>query len=388
MTGACFRRKVSSGSDSQPHIGGEPLLITGAIRSPGIVLILGCAFLLAAQAKAQSDASPLAPNVGTKRSSLPDQSPSDGRAEKLASEPGSIRGRVVDFKGDAIIGAHVKLTGANQTYMSDVDTDEEGQFVFQGIAAGEWKLTISAEGFSPQTMPLLMHSGDKPELSPITLSLATEVTEVRVSLSTVEMAQEQIRDQEKQRLLGIVPNFYVSYIPDAAPLSTRQKFELAWKSTIDPVSLTAVGVIAGVDHASNRFSGYGQEWAGFGKRYAASYGNFVIGTYMRGAVLPTVFRQDPRYFYKGTGSKRSRLLYAMANSVIFRGNNKHWQPNYSSILGHLAAGGISNLYYPPQDRHGASLTFENALIGIGASTVINVLQEFVFRKITPSASHQ
>jgi hypothetical protein len=98
-------------------------------------------------------------------------------------------------------------------------------------------------------------------------------------------------------------------------------------------------------------------------------------------------KQDPRYFYKGTGSTRSRILYAIANSVICKGDNKRWQANYSNILGSLAAGGISNLYYPAADRNGAALTFENALIGIGSTAAANILQEFVIRKLTPNPSN-
>ncbi|MGA8182520.1 MAG: carboxypeptidase regulatory-like domain-containing protein, partial [Terriglobia bacterium] len=84
----------------------------------------------------------------------------------------------------------------------------------------------------------------------------------------------------------------------------------------------------------------------------------------------------PRYFYKGSGSKGSRFLYAIANSVICKGDNGRWQANYSNILGNLAGGGISNLYYPAQNRTGAKLMFQNALIGIGATAVVNVIEEF------------
>ena len=97
------------------------------------------------------------------------------------------------------------------------------------------------------------------------------------------------------------------------------------------------------------------------KRYGAGYADIVTGTFIGSAILPSLLKQDPRYFYKGTGSTRSRILYAIANSVICKGDNGRWQANYSSILGSLAAGGISNLYYPAQDRNGAGLTFENAL---------------------------
>ncbi len=144
-----------------------------------------------------------------------------------------------------------------------------------------------------------------------------------------------------------------------------------------------MGIIAGVRQANNTYSGYGQGAAGYGKRYAAAYGDFLTGTFISNAILPSLLKQDPRYFYKGTGSKRSRILYAIANSVICKGDNGNWQANYSNILGSLASGGISNAYYPAKDRNGAALTFENAGVNIGATAAANLVQEFLFKKLTP-----
>jgi hypothetical protein len=221
----------------------------------------------------------------------------------------------------------------------------------------------------------------------VALGLATKKTEMQVEVPRMEVAEEQIKEQEKQRVLGIVPNFYVSYVPNPAPLSSKQKFELAWKTTVDPVTLLLTGAIAGLQQANNSFRGYGQGAQGYGKRYGADYANVVTGTFIGNAILPSLLKQDPRYFYKGSGSTRSRVLYAIANSVICKGDNGRWQPNYSDILGGLAAGGISNLYYPAQDRNGAALTFENAAIEIGATAAANFLQEFLIRKLTPNARH-
>jgi hypothetical protein len=142
-----------------------------------------------------------------------------------------------------------------------------------------------------------------------------------------------------------------------------------------------------VEQAQNHFRGYGQGAQGYAKRFGAGYADTVAGTFVGSAILPALLKQDPRYFYKGTGSTPSRLAYAIANSVICKGDNRRWQVNYSNILGNMAAGGISNLYYPAQDRDGAGLTFENAAIGIGASAIANVFQEFVIRKLTPKAAN-
>jgi hypothetical protein len=152
---------------------------------------------------------------------------------------------------------------------------------------------------------------------------------------------------------------------------------------IDPITLLSTGFFAGIEQAQNSFSSYGEGAEGYGKRFAANYADNVIGTMIGAAMLPSLLKQDPRYFYKGTGSKRSRVGYAVAMSVVCKGDNGHWQPNYSGLSASLASGAISNLYYPAADRNGVSLTFENTGIGIGESAVQNLFQEFFLRRLTP-----
>jgi len=281
-------------------------------------------------------------------------------------------------------GAQVSLVREGETSHQQVLSDQDGQFSFSAVSSGNFQVTITATGFDPQTATGTLHPGESYTVPPITLKVATEMTEVHVAPTTSQIAEDEIKQQEKQRVLGVVPNFYVTYLPDAAPLTPGQKFELAWKTTIDPVTFLITGAVAGIQQAQNEFSGYGQGAQGYGKRFGASYADLLTGTFIGSAILPSLLKQDPRYFYKGTGTVRSRALYAIANAVICKGDNKRWQVNYSNILGNLAAGGISNLYYPAQNRNGVGLTFENALIGIGATAAANLLQEFVVRKITPN----
>jgi hypothetical protein len=299
---------------------------------------------------------------------------------------GSISGRIVGPTGVAIAGATVSLSREDQSLNQDVQSDDDGRFSVANLAAGPFRLTVTSPDFAAQTLLGNLRPGESYVVPQIALAIATEVTEVRVVPSQAEVAEEQVKEQEKQRALGFIPNFYVSYVPDAAPLAPKQKFGLAWKTMIDPVTFGLTGAIAGVQQARNDFSGYGQGAEGYAKRYGAAYAGSVSGTLIGGAILPALFKQDPRYFYKGTGSKRSRVLYAMKNSVMCKGDNGNWQVNYSGIIGGLAAGGISNLYYPEKDRNGVGLTFENALIGIGATAAANILQEFVVRKLTPHVS--
>ncbi|HEX3543110.1 MAG TPA: carboxypeptidase-like regulatory domain-containing protein [Candidatus Acidoferrum sp.] len=297
---------------------------------------------------------------------------------------GIINGAVVDQTGAAVAGAEVKLTREPPSQTRTVATAEDGQFTLLNIEPGPFQLTITSAGFATQAVSGTLRSGETYTVPQIALLVATSVTETRVTPNTADVAQDEIKVQEHQRVFGVVPNFYVSYISNAAPLTPRQKFQLAWKTSIDPVSFGVTGIVAGIEQAQNDFGGYGQGMKGYAERYGAAYGNFVIGTYIGSAILPSLWKQDPRYFYKGTGTKRSRALNAVAQSVICKGDNGHWQLNYSGLIGGLAASGISNIYYAPKDRDGVGFTFENALIGIGTTAVTNLLQEFVIRKWTRS----
>ena len=310
------------------------------------------------------------------------QTPEQGSA-------GSIHGVVVDHEGTVCEGAHVSLTQAGPTApaVKLAISGSDGRFVFGDVPAGAFTITIFSEGFATQVITGSLHQGESYEAPPVRLLVTTAQSEVQVSASREEIAQELFKEEEEQRVLGIIPNFYVAYSPDAPPLTSRQKFHLAWRSSIDPITLLATGSFAGIEQADNSFSGYGQGAQGYGKRFAANYADNFIGTMIGGAILPSLLKQDPRYFYKGTGSARSRIFYAIANAVICKGDNGHWQPNYSSLAASLAAGGISNLYYPSADRNGVSLTFENSGIGLASSAVENLFQEFVVRKLTPKLTN-
>lgn len=345
--------------------------VRGAVGPPASLPWLGLAVLLCAF-----------PALAQSQQSAPQAAASGNPQQSDQQSSGMISGTIVDQTGAAVAGARIKLAREDPFPSQEAVSDDDGRFSFVNIAPGPFYFTITSAGFAAQTYSGTLRPGDFHVVPPITLAVATAVTEVTVE-PTAELAEKQIKEQEKQRVLGVVPNFYVSYIPDAAPLTPKQKYELAWKTTIDPVTFVIVGATAGFEQGLNQFSGYGQGAQGYGKRYGAAYADAVTGTFLGGAVLPSLMKQDPRYFYKGTGSTRSRILYAIANSVICKGDNGRWQFNYSGILGGLASGGISNAYYPPKDR-GAGLVFENEGIGIGGAAVSNLIQEFLIPKLTPN----
>jgi hypothetical protein len=300
---------------------------------------------------------------------------------------GCLSGSVLDQSGAVVAGAHIKVSGENQPSIPEAVTGSNGQFFLANLSPGSFQLTITSAGFATRTYSGILHAREIETVPPIILEVAASVTAVQVALTQEQVAEEQIKVEEKQRVIGMIPNFYVSYVPDAVPLTAKQKFKLAARTVVDPFTFVFVAGAAGIEQWQNHFIGYGQGFEGYAKRFGANYADNFNATFIGGAILPSLFRQDPRYFYKGTGSLEVRFFYALAMSVICKGDNKRWQPNYSNILGNLAAGGLSNLYYPPQDRNSVGLTFDNAAIGIGSNALGNLLQEFLIPKLTPHRPH-
>jgi hypothetical protein len=293
-----------------------------------------------------------------------------------------MTGTVTASDGHVIVGAQVTLVSQPSKSQQTSLTDGAGAFSFAGLSPGTFQITVTADGFAPWVSDILTLSDRQQYQVPeISLEIASANTTVHAVFTGYDLAEQQVHLQEKQRVLGVFPNFYTSYVWKAEPLTSGQKFRLAWRAAIDPVTFLSTGAVAGIQQWENDFSEYGQGASGYGKRYGANYADSFIGLMLGGAVFPSLLHQDPRYFYKGTGSIRSRALYALSTVVICRGDNGKWQPNYSNVLGTFAAGGISNAYYPANDR-GFGLTVENSLIGLAAGGGAALLQEFLIRKIS------
>ncbi|MGD0798571.1 MAG: carboxypeptidase-like regulatory domain-containing protein [Acidobacteriaceae bacterium] len=304
-----------------------------------------------------------------------------------AHGPGAITGFVADADDASISKARLTLTpdppaAENPTPPPIATTSEDGAFTLANVPPGPFLLTIAAPGFATRQLPGTLHPSETLDLSTIILTAAGAATEVHVTASQTEIAQAQIGEEEKQRVLGVIPNFYVSYVSHPVPLTPSQKFQLAFRTLIDPVNLILNGVAAGAEQATDTYA-WGEGVEGYTKRYSAAYGSFLTSDMIGDAALPILFKQDPRYFYKGTGSIHSRFYYAVANAVICKGDNGRWQVNYSAILGGIASGAIANLYYPAVNRTGAALTFESAGIGTAISAAGNLFQEFLIPHLTP-----
>ncbi|MGA8671237.1 MAG: carboxypeptidase regulatory-like domain-containing protein, partial [Terracidiphilus sp.] len=216
------------------------------------------------------------------------------------------------------------------------------------------------------------------------LKVADPTESVTVYASTAQIAVEQVHVEEQQRVLGFIPNFYVVYdSQNAVPLTTKLKFQLAMRVSVDPVTLGGVAFMAGVRQAAHT-PNYVLGAQGYGQRVGAEVANGFSDILIGGAILPSLLRQDPRYFYQGTGTTRSRLEHALASPFVCKGDNGRWQPNYSSLGGDLASSALMNTYYPQSNR-GAGMVFGQFSINTAERALSGIVQEFVLRKLTPRA---
>ncbi len=262
-----------------------------------------------------------------------------------------------------------------------------GEFSFIEILPGSYFVIVNAKGFAVFTSAeFAVAALQAYEVPNISLSLAATNMEVTVRPTDV-IAAEEIRAEEKQRLVGILPNFYTSYVPDAAPLTWKQKFALATRGTFDPIAMVGVGFAAGVEQATNSFAGYGQGAEGYGKRFAAKLADGRSSDYLTHAIFPTLLHQDPRYYYQGSGTMKSRLLHAIGSAFFTRGDDGRTEPNYSYVLGDMCSGALSNLYYPQANR-GAHLVLSNAAVGLAGRVGGNILREFLPKHSTTNVPEE
>jgi hypothetical protein len=296
-------------------------------------------------------------------------------------ERGHITGTVTDVNNDTVPSANVVLEGTGLKEPSKVMSDSNGSFKFDDVDAGTYTVTISATGFGNWTSPAVtVAPGQYVILNGSQLKIAEALTTVSVTYSPEKAATEQVKREEAQRVFGFVPNFYVVYDRDPEPLSTKLKFQLALRTSIDPVTIGGVGVLAAI-HQAGDTPNYRQGWGGYGERFGAAAADGISDIMIGGAILPSLLHQDPRYFYQGTGTNKSRVFHALSSPFVCRGDNGKLQPNFSSVGGDLSSSALSNLYYPPSNR-GAGLVFGNFVISTGERMLSSVIQEFVLPRFT------
>jgi Carboxypeptidase regulatory-like domain len=306
-------------------------------------------------------------------------------AEPPNTKTGRILGTVADISDDPVPDAAVVLQGPAGNRLAAV-TKEDGSFAFPYVTPGiVYLVTVTAEGFAEWSSSVTVEPGQNKTLTDIKLRILTVQRAVTVSYSEKEVAAQEFKAEEQQRILRFIPNTQVVYEPHPEPLTTKMKFELAYKDLTNPVFFARAAAWAGVQQA-NDTPKYRQGAIGYGERFGAGLADASTEGLFGNAILPSLLHQDPRYFYQGTGTKWSRARHAMLAAFVCKGDNGASQPNYSTWGGSLIASSISMAYLPDSNR-GPGHVFRTFGIGMSLHVASSLAQEFILDKFTSKGKH-
>jgi Carboxypeptidase regulatory-like domain len=305
--------------------------------------------------------------------------------EAVNTKTGNILGTVVDTSDDPIPGAVVVLKAPDHEPLTVV-TKDDGGFAFRETSSGiAYQLTVTADGFTNWSSSVTVDPGEDKTLNDVKLRILAVERAVTVSYSSKQVAAQQLKTEEQQRVLGFIPNIYVTYEPHPEPLTSKMKFHLAYKSLTSPVFFVRTAAWAGVQQAANT-PDWQQGAKGYGKRLGAGFADATSEGLIGNAILPSLLHQDPRYFYQGSGTNKSRALHAFLAPFICKGDNGKTQPNYSTWGGSLISSSLALTYYPSSDRN-AQHVFKNFGMGVGLHVAGSLAQEFIVSKFTSKGKH-
>jgi len=306
-------------------------------------------------------------------------------SEAANTKTGSILGTAVDSSDDPIANATVVLQGPAGNRLT-VASKDDGSFAVHDVTPGiAYQITVTAEGYAEWTSTVTVDPGQEKTLTDVKLRILAGQRAVTVSYSSKEVATQQLKAEEQQRVLRFIPNMYVVYDPHPEPLTAKMKFALAYKSLTHPTFFVFEAAWAGVLQAS-RTPNYGQSTKGYFERFGINLAGGASEGLFGNAILPSLLHQDPRYFYQGTGTKGSRARHAMFAPFVCKGDNGRWQPNYSQWGGTLISASLANTYYPDSNR-GAGLVFRNFGTNMALHVVGSLAQEFILSKVTSKGKH-
>jgi hypothetical protein len=306
-------------------------------------------------------------------------------SEAEKAKTGSILGKVVDTSDDPIPGATVVLQGPAGDRLTVV-TKDDGSFAFHGATSGlAYHVTVTAEGFADWSSSVTVEPGQEKTITDVKLRILAVQRAVTVKYSSKEVATQQVKAEEQQRIFRFIPNIYVVYDPHPEPLTTKMKFHLAYKGLTHPTFFGLEAAWAGIQQAANT-PDWPQNAKGYGERFGANLASGVTEGLFANAILPSLLHQDPRYFYQGTGTKGSRARHAILAPFVCKGDNGASQPNYSQMGGLLISASLSNAYYPESNR-GAGLVARNFGTNMGIHVALGLAQEFLLNKVTSKHKH-
>ena len=190
-------------------------------------------------------------------------------------------------------------------------------------------------------------------------------------------SQEDSKGKQTKRMLWVVPNFgAVSANTQLPPMSTREKFVLAaHDSVLDYSSYTWAGILAGQSMLLNSDPELGHGITGYGRYYWRTFTDGVSGTFFTEAIVPWIAHEDPRYYTLEQGGFFRRTGYAISRAFVTKTDSGRTRFSFSEVVGNGLEAGLSNAYYPPQER-GLRQTATNWGTQMESAVLNHILQEF------------
>jgi len=295
-----------------------------------------------------------------------------------------ITGVVSDIQGGLIPGAHVlaERAGAPASESQEANASNLGHFRFSDLAPGTYSVTISSPGFETYSLQdIILKPGESFELPEVALPIARTAADATVTITEQQLAEVELNDELHQRVLGILPNYYTSYIWDAAPLNMRQKFKLAIRSATDPVFFASTGITAGIRLANNSDPEYGSGVSAYFTIYAADYGDALVGRVVTSVFLNTLFHEDPRYFVMTNGSVLARSWHAVSSTFMQRGDDKRYHPAYANFIGNASAALLTSTWHQGSNTGLGQQVLNDTFLDLGGLAIRNMAREFLFRHL-------
>lgn len=261
------------------------------------------------------------------------------------------------------------------------------------------ELPDAPEASAPQSTPATSPAATPQNpATPAPATGATQTTQQPSSSSSVQpvptaeetkeqkaaRAKQELEAEEKQRLLGIVPMFNVQSNANAAPLTSKQKFQLFFKSSTDWYQFAITGIDGEISLLGKEYPSYGEGGEGFAKYWGAAYADTFDGNLWGNAILTSWWKEDPRYYRMGHGNFFKRAGYSAFTTIWCKRDKGTWGPNYANVAGNFIGGTISNVYYPASSRgveltlgRGASVTYEGIVGAEIAEFWPDIVQPFI-----------
>lgn len=189
--------------------------------------------------------------------------------------------------------------------------------------------------------------------------------------------KDNSQGQQTKRMFWVVPNFgAVSANTQLPPMSTHEKFVLAaHDSVLDYSSYTWAAILAGQAMLLNSYPELGHGAAGYGRYYWRTFTDGVSGTFFTEAIVPSIAHEDPRYYTMGQGGFFRRTGYAISRAFVTKTDSGRTRFSFSEVVGNALEAGLSNAYYPPEER-GLRQTATNWGTQMESAVLNHIFQEF------------